>query len=130
MNYLGYIVSEEGLAVDKEKTKAVDHLRPPSTRSELKSFLGLTGVYRRFVRNFDTIAAPLTKLLKKGQPEVFRLDKEQISAFEELKKAITNSPVLALPKFGSSIVIETDTSAEQLGAVILQEEHSGVIFFS
>jgi transposase InsO family protein len=122
VRYLGHIVGFSGLSIDEENTVAVRKAIPPNSRSSLRSFLGLCNVYRRFVKGFSTLAAPLTKLLRKDQPERFVLNEEQLKAVENLKESILNPPVLALPVSGRPYIVETDASANQLGCVLLQEQ--------
>jgi hypothetical protein len=92
--FLGYVISAGGIAVDPSKVKDVLDWKPPQDVSEVRSFLGLAGYYRRFIRDFSKIAKPMTQLLEKGKEFVWS-DKCQES-FEELKKRLTTSPVLIL----------------------------------
>jgi hypothetical protein len=120
VRYLGHIVGFSGLSIDEENSVVVRKAIPPNSRSSLRSFLGLCNVYRRFVKGFSTLAAPLTKFLPKDQPERFFLNEEQSKAVENLKESILKPPVLALPISGRPYIVETDASANQLGCVLLQ----------
>ncbi|XP_047182488.1 uncharacterized mitochondrial protein AtMg00860-like [Vigna umbellata] len=96
IRYLGHIISEKGVEMDGEKVEAIIGWEEPKTIKVLRGFLGLTGYYRRFVRNYVKIARPLTDLLKKGNFAWTNLARE---AMEKLKVAIMTALVLALPDF-------------------------------
>jgi hypothetical protein len=91
--FLGHMVSPEGIAVDLDKVKEVLEWKPPTTVSEIQSFLELASYYRRFIPNFSKIAKPITVLLKKGNKYVWSEACDE--AFKHLKKLLTTSPVLA-----------------------------------
>jgi hypothetical protein len=91
--FLGHMVSPEGIAVDLGKVKEVLERKPPTTVSEIQSFLELASYYRRFILNFSKIAKPITVLLKKGNKYVWSEACDE--AFKHLKKLLTTSPVLA-----------------------------------
>ena len=93
--FLGHIVSGEGIKVDPKKIEAVLNWEPPKNVPELCSFLGLARYYRRFVKGFSIIAAPLTKLLRKHVE--YKWTEACQSNFEELKAKLTTTPVLASP---------------------------------
>jgi hypothetical protein len=121
--YLGHVISEAGVAMDKQKGQAV--LEWPMPRS-VRVFLGLTGYYRRFIRDYDVIADPLTRLLRK---EGFKWSPEAESAFRALQLALTRAPVLQLLAFDCAFIIECDASESSFDAVLHQGE-GPVAFFS
>jgi hypothetical protein len=113
--YPGHIVLSGKMQVDQSKTDAVRRALPPSSKSKLRSFLGLCGVYRRFVPSYAKVAAPLTKMLRGDLPEPYVLDETQGAAFAKLKKKICSPHVLDLPRLKGELVLDTDASHEQLG---------------
>jgi hypothetical protein len=121
LHYLGHVISQNGVATDPGKVSIIKSWPSPRSAKEIRSFLGLAGYYRKFVANFGILSRPLTNLLKKGQLFVWHSEHEQ--AFNALKQALINAPVLALPDFSQQFEIETDASDKGIGAVLHQAGH-------
>ena len=119
ISFLGHVISDNGVAVDPQKIKAVSEWPRPTNVTEVRSFLGLAGYYRRFVEDFSRIAQPLTNLMKKTVR--FQWNDKCERAFEELKKRLTTAPVLTLPVDGVEFEVYSDASKEGLGCVLMQQ---------
>ena len=118
VEFLGHIVSADGVATDPTKIEAVEKWPAPKNLHEVRSFLGLCGYYRRFVKNFAAVASPMTALTEKGRP--FRWGQGCQDAFEQLKAQLVTSPVLAMPRDKGQFILDTDASNWAVGAVLSQ----------
>ncbi|WMV37755.1 hypothetical protein MTR67_031140 [Solanum verrucosum] len=116
--FLGHIVSSEGIRVDSQKIEAVKQWPRPTSATDIRSFLGLAGYYRRFVEGFSSIASPLTRLTQKKVKFQWSDDCEK--SFAELKTRLTTTPVLTLPEGSDGYVIYFDASRVGLGCVLMQ----------
>ncbi|WVZ98072.1 hypothetical protein U9M48_043553 [Paspalum notatum var. saurae] len=119
VTFLGYVVTPQGIEVDSKKIDAIREWPTPTTITQIRSFLGLAGFYRRFVPNFSSIAAPLHELTKKDAP--FSWGDSREVAFTTLKDKLTHAPLLQLPDFNKVFELECDASGIGIGAVLLQE---------
>ena len=115
---LGHIVSGLMMSVDQNKIKAIQAIPPPKDLGEVQSFLGMCGHYRQYIKDFSTIALPLSKLTRKN--EGFEWTEERHNAFETLKKLLMEAPSLALPDFYRPFILYTDASFIGLGAALHQ----------
>ncbi|KAE8663418.1 hypothetical protein F3Y22_tig00112980pilonHSYRG00017 [Hibiscus syriacus] len=113
VSFLGRIISAQGIQVDPSKIEAIVNWKRPKNISEIRSFLGLAGYYRRFVEGFSIIASPLTKLLRKNVP--FDCGEAQQESFEKLKAVLTQAPVLIQPESGKDFTVYSDASHSGLG---------------
>lgn len=119
--YLGHEIGGGKRWPDKEKIDKVREASPPTTKKELRSFLGLTGFYREYIRGYSTIAVPLTDMTKKDHPERLQWNDECKTSFEKLKESICEKPVLCMPDQDKGFVLRTDASDRGIGAILLQE---------
>ncbi|KAK3022722.1 hypothetical protein RJ639_046706 [Escallonia herrerae] len=117
----GASITDEKAKMDEEKVKAIKEWEAPTKVSELRSFLGLANYYRRFIKGYSAKAAPLTDLLKKGK--AWEWSKRCQTAFEGLKDAVTEEPVLALPDHTKVFELQMDASDFAIGGVLMQEGH-------
>ena len=116
--FLGHVVSPAGIAVDPAKVEAVLRWERPTTATEIRSFLGLAGYYRRFIQGFSSLAAPLTRLTRKEERFVWTEDCER--SFRTLRERLTTAPVLCLPDGHEDFVVFSDASGIGLGCVLMQ----------
>lgn len=113
------MLSSSAVAADRRKVQAVLDWPVPKNLKALRCFLGLTGYYRKFIRGYSTLAAPLTSLNKKN---AFMWRPAAQQAFER-KEALTSPPILALANFSLPFVVECDASATRIGDILMQNNH-------
>ncbi len=116
-SFLGYIISQEGVAMDENKVRAVLEWPQPHTVKELQRFLGFANFYRWFIRNFSAVAAPLTAMTKRSTS----WNPEALLAFQELKTRFTSAPILH-PDPRTPFIVEVDASSTGIGAVLSQRQ--------
>lgn len=121
LKYLGFLVDREGLRTNPEKVEAMLKYSKPQTYTEVKRFLGLCSWYRRFVKDFSTVVAPLNNLLKgKKKNQKIEWTEGASTAFQSIKEALVSAPILASPDFAKPFVIQADASNVGVGAVLTQ----------
>ena len=119
VKYLGHQVSEDGIATDEEKVQSIKNWPRPTSPTDVRSFVGLCSYYRKFVKDFATIARPLYKLTEMNNKE-FKWTKECEESFQYLKERLCSSPILAYPDKVGKMILDTDASAFGIGAVLSQ----------
>ena len=120
VKYLGHIFTRSGVKLDKNKVSIVQAFKRPQTAKQIKSFLGLTAYFRRFIKGYAEIASPLRELLTKNKKFVWSQRCE--TAFIRLKEALTTAPVLRRPDFNRKFIITTDASDTAIGYYISQRD--------
>ena len=120
VDFLGHVVSEQGIAMQDAKISAITEWPPCRTVHDVRAFMGLSGYYRRLVKGFCIIAAPLCGLMRKGAEFVWTEQCQQ--AMDELKNRLVSKPILALPQSEGTYILDTDASDFGLGAVLSQEQ--------
>ncbi|KAL1021133.1 hypothetical protein UPYG_G00009230, partial [Umbra pygmaea] len=117
-SFLGFVVAEGEVRMDPAKVTAVLDWPTPETRKQLQSFLGFANFYRRFIRNYGQVAAPLTALTSSARPFIWTSTAAQ--AFRDLKQRFTSAPVLLQPDPSRQFIVEVDASDTGIGAVLSQ----------
>ena len=128
INYLAHHVSQKGVLSSKN-LESIAQCPPPDTYTKVKSFVGLVGHYRRFIKGFAKLAASLYDLMsddnKDKKSEHVDLSPEALEAFDRLKATCLQAPILAFPDFDKPFLLETDASGKGLGAVLSQKQADG-----
>ena len=125
MQYLGHILSATGIRPLPSKTQAIQCMDPPTSPKQVRAFLGLVGYYRKFIKSFAKIAKPLTLLTR--QQVKFEWTPDHQTAFEHLKNAIVQAPILHYPHPNKTYIVYTDASDNACGAQ-LSQNHNGMEF--
>ena len=125
VTYLGREVGQGQVRPVEAKVDAITAYPAPTTVRELRRFLGMAGYYRGFCKNFSTVAHPLTSLLSPSKPFIWSLECQH--AFETIKSLLCSAPVLSAPDFSRPFALEVDASGVGAGAVLLQEDVSGIV---
>ena len=130
--YLGYRIGRGGVQPDQTKIQAVMDMPRPQTKKDVRTFLGMTGYYRRFIQNYATIAAPLSDLTKRNLPENVNWTDVTEHAFQRLKQTLVSAPLMRNPDFTRIFILQTDASGVGVGAVLSQgeEEDHPIAYFS
>ena len=127
VDFVGHQVGEGMIGLHEDNVSKITKATRPTTKKQVRSFLGLTGFYRDYIPNYAAKAVPLTDLTKKKQPNIVQWGEPQEKAFVTLKNHLTSKPILHLPNLKKPFCLRTDASDTGLGAVLLQE-HDGTHF--
>ena len=132
--YLGHVVGGGKVQMELSKIRAIQNFEIPKTKKEVRSFLGLTGYYRKFIPQYASIASPLTDLTRKSEPSQVQWSPECDAAFKQLRDSLCSAPVLQTPDFEKPFILQTDASQRGVGAVLSQLDENGgdhpVAFYS
>jgi hypothetical protein len=123
VSFLGHVISADGVSMDESKVSAIKDWPVPASVHDVRSFLGLAGYYRKFVKDFSKIASPLSELMKKDNS--FKWTSLTQASFEQLKLAVSSAPVLILPDPSLPYIVDTDSSGYAVGAALLQDQGNG-----
>ncbi|GFO36119.1 Zinc finger protein [Plakobranchus ocellatus] len=127
VDFLGHSLGRGAIGLQDESVEKVRNAPRPKTKREVRAFLGLVCYYKEFVPNFAAVSAPLSDLVRKGQPNIVNWGDSQERAYNSLKVAVTSKPVLQLPDVNKRFVLRTDASDRGLGAALMQE-NEGTLF--
>ena len=125
VSFLGHVINEKGIQVQQHKVRSVAAWPTPTTRRQVKAFLGLTGYYRKFVEGYSKLALPLTELTKLDHKWTWGAAEQQ--AFDQLKERLTTAPILAHPDPSRQYILNTDASGFAIAGVLSQEQQDGTV---
>lgn len=120
ITFLGHTVSSDGVSTTSEKVKAVSEFKKPDKVDDVRAFLGLVNFYRPFIKNIAVMQQPLTNLLRDNQK--WQWTEIEQKSFDDIKKALTASPVLGLPDYTKPFILTTDASDQGIGAILSQKQ--------
>eukprot|EP00731_Ephydatia_muelleri_P023718 Em0015g1301a len=123
VRFLGHVVSASGISTDPDKTEVVSNWPTPTDKREIQQFLGLVNYYRRFIKNFASLAKPLQRLTEKNV--TFEWNESCQNAFDQLCACLVSAPVLAFPDYSKTFILDTDASENGIGAVLSQGQDDG-----
>lgn len=127
VEFIGHQLQGDGIKPIEDNMEKIRAAPRPTDKTQVRSFIGLTGYYREYIPHYSTIASPLTDLTKKGEPKKVRWQEPQEKAYTSLKTMLTSAPILRLPDVHKPFVLRTDASDVGLGAVLMQE-YDGKLF--
>ena len=113
--------------MDPAKIEKLIQLKNPSTKKQVRQFLGLAGYFRNFIKDFAEISAPLSNLTKNTSPDSFSLSEQELQAISLLKQKITEYPILQFPDFNLPFILETGASSIKIAAVLLQKQKNATV---
>ena len=123
---MGHRVGQGKVIPEQSKVEAVKNFAVPSTKKEVWVFLGLAGYYRKFIKDFSIIAAPLTDLMKRNHPNHIQWNEDLDRAFRKIKDFLCQQPILRSPDFKRTFVLQTDASERGIGVVLSQRDEKGM----
>lgn len=121
-DYLGHILTTDGIKPNPAKVESIQKLKLPETQKQIKSFLGTTGYYRKFIKDYAKTAHGMTKYLRKDT-KINKNDPQYTDAFQKLKRQLINPPILKYPDYSKKFKLVTDASDYAIGAVLMQDDH-------
>jgi hypothetical protein len=125
IEFLGHVIGNEQMRPEKSKISRILSVSVPTTKKQVRAFLGLAGFYRRYIPNYASLVAPLTDLTKGFCPNKVKWTSECQTAFDCIKQSLSSDPVVALPDFSKTFTVRTDASSVGIGAVLMQPDSHG-----
>lgn len=130
MDFLGHRLEQGMIGLHQENVEKINDASRPSTKKQVRSFMGLAGYYRDFFPNFAAIAAPLSDLTRKGQPNKVEWGEAQERAYQTIKSYLSSEPILRLPEPSKTYFLRTHASNSGIGAAIKGSENVGADYLS